>query len=452
MSLNPTIKKDSAGIWWLEWTSDPSAILYDIYMPDSTKHIQAGKLATKSRLGAKKPIQMPKIASVPYPAVVSYETAMDPDAPPPPTPSGIRAGRVGTVFVTGSSTDAMLNGFNDAQWQWARDHWDRIYAFPPYSDRWMGKMPKAWAYQDSYAIYTNQVALHTLAENIDIKMSTGDVPTIKETALDYHLKYASQKELHAAIDPALLLRDSGGRPLYIPWGCSGGSCPQYAADFSSPGWRQMYSDRVKAAATKGYGLFADDVNLDAMKAGDTSGHLVAPVVNGHTWTLSGDWQPRFAEFMQKVRVDNPLVEIVHNSLYWANGPSVDQQIKQADIFCLERGFNDSNYSASQIEGLWSWIDKIHSWGVGAFHLSYASDTKGSLFNLACALMCSNGHDFVSSPSGLMSPSGWQSFLDTDLGDEKVARREISPNIWNRVFDLGEVDVDLNTKTGTITRA
>jgi hypothetical protein len=416
MSLNPRIRQDTNGMWWLDWDADPQAIAYDI-ITSSGAHRQAGKNAITAKLGTAKPNPLPQIASA---RPGTYEVAKDPSAPPPPPPPPPAAGTEGqlsTVFVTGSATDALLNSFTDAQWQWARDHWDRIYVYPPYSDRWLGKMPKAWAYQDSYAIYNP----------------------------------SSYADAH----PDQILRDAGGNKLFIPWGCKNGTCPQYAADFSNPNWRQHYSDQVKAAASKGYGLYADDVNLDAMKASDGSGTYKQPVVGGKAWQLP-DWQREFATFMEKVATDNPSIERVHNALWWAGSDGqnadVQRQIKSCNVFSFERGFNDPNYrkDLSQLTRLFNFIDLIHSWGVAAYHLSYATDTQGAMFNLACALMCSNGHDYVSGPAALMAPSSWWAGYQTNLGAAKGPRTQVSTGVWERPFEHGVVRADGPAGTGTIT--
>lgn len=80
--LNPRLEKQS-GVWWLVWDADTQALAYDILLPDTGKHVQAGKLATRSKLGSSKPVKMPLITAA-HGGV--YETAADPDAPPPPPP------------------------------------------------------------------------------------------------------------------------------------------------------------------------------------------------------------------------------------------------------------------------------------------------------------------------------------------------------------------------------
>jgi hypothetical protein len=41
-------------------------------------------------------------------------------------------------------------------------------------------------------------------------------------------------------------KDASGNFLYIPYAC-GGTCPQYAADISSPRWRSYWVSQVTAA-------------------------------------------------------------------------------------------------------------------------------------------------------------------------------------------------------------
>ena len=497
--LNATYGPDGTGVWWLNWTPDPAAAGgYDILLPDGS-HVTASPGTSSYRLGTK-PAAAPKIRTLggyeiavevtpgltvtqtitdgqtitvpitweakPSAAVTKVDFYIDGakkwqenispyvfngdgnklnpaaysngphtfEAWAYPTsgaaPAKVKAvatvqntahdGRVSVAFVTGAGTDALLNSFTDADWAWVRAHWQRIYVFPPYSDRWLGKMPPAWAYQDAYAIYNPS-------------------------------EYANQH-------PDQIFKSASGVKLSIPWG--GPPPPQYAADFSNPNWRQNYSDRVKAAATKSYGLYADDVNLDAMKATDgrrdAAGNyiLVAPVVGGKVWTLGADWQPQFAAFMQKVKADNPQIERVHNALWWAGNDgavqAVQDQIKAATHFSFERGFNDSNYNLSQFTRLFAFIDKIHSWGVAAYHLSYDTTLEGAKFNLGCALLCSNGTDYVSSPAAMLAPKTYQPMFDTDLGSAPNPRYQTgTAGILQRDFTKGVLVVNLNTRRATI---
>jgi hypothetical protein len=90
MALNPKIRQDTNGVWWLEWTPDAQAVIYDIVL-GTGKHVQAGRLATSSKLGGTKPTVMPAIASC-HAGV--YEIAVDPTTPPPPPPPPPEPGMV----------------------------------------------------------------------------------------------------------------------------------------------------------------------------------------------------------------------------------------------------------------------------------------------------------------------------------------------------------------------
>ena len=75
----------------------------------------------------------------------------------------------------------------------------RLNTYTPYFDNKLSWMPNALVYIDSYAIYTNSPV--------------------------------------ASAHPEWILKDQAGNSLYIPWGCSNGSCPQYAADIANPSSR-----------------------------------------------------------------------------------------------------------------------------------------------------------------------------------------------------------------------
>ena len=74
----------------------------------------------------------------------------------------------------------------------------------------------------------------------------------------------------------LVLRDAGGRRLYVPFGCRRGTCPQYAADIGNPAFRAHWIAEAGETLSQGYkGLFVDDVNME-FRVGNGSGTEVAP--------------------------------------------------------------------------------------------------------------------------------------------------------------------------------
>ena len=84
----------------------------------------------------------------------------------------------------------------------------RMLVFSPYFDSRLSWYPNGWVYKDLYAIGVG----------------------------------SSMASAH----PDWILRDSAGQALYIPFACSGGTCPQYAGDVGSPAFR---SSSLMAAAS-----------------------------------------------------------------------------------------------------------------------------------------------------------------------------------------------------------
>src|SRR5262249_11264916 len=81
-----------------------------------------------------------------------------------------------------------------------------------------------WAYQDAYAIYFNS-------------------PEATQ-----HFDW--------------IFKDANGNKLWIQFGCSGGSCTQYAADIGNLGFFAWWIANAQARVAAGYkGLFIDDVNM-----------------------------------------------------------------------------------------------------------------------------------------------------------------------------------------------
>jgi hypothetical protein len=148
----------------------------------------------------------------------------------------------GTVrFAKGaeSSFDVYTQNPSAAQKAFMTSHYWRMRTYSPYFNSRLSWFPNAWVYRDSQAIY-NPSSLATQ-------------------------------------HPDWILKDRNGNKLYIQFGCSGGTCPQYAADNSNPDFRADWIAGAKAQLAAGYkGLFVDDVNMVA-RTGNGSGAYVAPV-------------------------------------------------------------------------------------------------------------------------------------------------------------------------------
>ena len=242
-------------------------------------------------------------------------------------------------------------------------------------------VPKAWAYENAYAIYPGQEGAQA----------------------------------------QYILKDGQGRRLYIPYNCHDGACSQYAADIGDPGWRRHFIDRAKARIARGYkGIFVDDVNL-AFKVSDGNGNWVTPMDprTGQTMTHT-NWQRYFAEFMEQLRAELPeSAEIVHNQVYFDVGlssPYVRRAIDAATHIEVERGVNDTGITSGSgtfgFETVMAWVDYTHSRGKNVVYDVQAD--WGREYALATYFLTSNGKDGLGMDLGGL-PDNWWSGYDSDLG-------------------------------------
>lgn len=331
-----------------------------------------------------------------------------------------------------------------AQKDWMNQHWQRAIIYVDQIAAWM---LGGWGYVDVLAIYTNSVSVaraHLAVRAVD----AAPLPTPNEEALRIHSEHlvaGKTSPLAAssvtAIDPSWILRDAAGNRLTFY------SSVQYLADPGNPAYQDYRAQQIAAMPGRHYaGVHCDDVNLDRV----SNSNAINPRT-GQPYTLP-DWQRDMANMMTKIRAAAKAAradfEILHNSLWWASGADVDRCIKQADVFELERGFNDPNYSAGSIQTVWAFVDKLHSWGVAANHLSETSGQQAAHFNLACALLCSNGRDFHYGNSG-WQPDAWDPVFDRDYGAASGPRQQTGTSTWARSFQGGTVTADLAAKTATL---
>jgi hypothetical protein len=325
-----------------------------------------------------------------------------------PAPAADPEGRVHFAQVANSSFDTFTQNPTQAQKDWMRAHYWRMLTYAPYFDSRLAWFPDAWVYKDLYAIYTGS----TLATS----------------------------------HPEWILRDASGNKLYIPYGCSGGTCPQYAADVGNPAFRANWIQEATATLGKGYrGLFVDDVNMLISRIGNGSGTAVAPIDprTGRTMT-EADWRRYMAEMVEQVRTAFPAKEIVHNALWFAGtaDPSVQRELLAADIVCLERGVNDSGlvggtgtYGFDTFLGL---VDWLHAHGRAVYWLPGVSTNAAREYGLAAYFLMNAGGDSIGNDPGTGdTPSDWWSGYDTSLGAARGGR-----STWNgllrRDFDGGMV--------------
>jgi len=326
-------------------------------------------------------------------------------------------GHVNFFKQSGASDDPYTTNPSSAAISFMNSHWVRLLTYCGYwnSGNKLSWFSNAWSYLDSYAIYSD--------------------PT--------NTMYAQLIAHH----PNWVLRDSSGNPLYIPWDCSGGTCPQYAANITDPnGFRAWWISQAQALFTQSppfKGIFIDDVNLDLSRVSDGNGNPVTPIdPNTGALMTNTAWRTYFADFMAQVRAALPDIEIVHNSLWfldWTDS-NIQREIQAADWINSERGVNDSGLTGGT--GYWSldrllrFVDNVHSNGKGVVldgEVPLSATDPAREYSVANYLLISTGRDLVGDMSE--TPTNWWPGFDTDLGSA-LGPRYVWQALWRRDFAGG----------------
>jgi hypothetical protein len=317
-------------------------------------------------------------------------------------------GKVRFYNIAGPSFDVYSADPSRSEAQWMREHYLRMQTYQGYFDSRLSWYPDAWVYKDSYAIKPD---------------------------------WAIFSE-----HPEWVLRDADDNHLFIPWGCSNGSCPQYAGDFGNPAFRSNWIDEAERALDLGYkGLWVDDVNLE-WRVSDGDGNLTFPTDprTGQVMTTA-NWRRYFAEFMEEIRAAFPEIEIAHNSIWYA-GPLDDiyiqRQIQAADYYNFERGATDRGLTLGSgqfgFKTFLNYVDFVHTLGTSAVLMDYAKTEVQREFGLAAWLLTNDGTDlFSNSRIEWVAPNNWWHGYDVNLG-LAVADRSESGSLIIREFECGIV--------------
>ncbi len=330
----------------------------------------------------------------------------------------VTQGAIGTVRyfqLAGPNWDPYTSSTDPNMQLMIRNNVARMGTYTPYFDSKLSWMPRTYVYFDSYAIYTNSAL--------------------------------------ATQHPEWILKDSLGNKLYIPWGCSGGTCPQYAGDISNPAFRAWQVSQVQTtlkgngSTPYGYlGLWFDDVNL-TLTVGNGNGNFVAPI-DTHTRQpmTQANWQLYFAQYLELVRNSLPWgTEILHNTQWGAgnaSNTSIRREMAAANLVNLERGFGDPGITGGT--GQWSlnnlmlFIDSVHSVGSGVVIEDYY--LANQMYSLSCYFLIQNGDDDYFGINE-QTPGNWPASLYTiNLGAATDARHKWL-NLWRRDFANGFVLVN-----------
>jgi hypothetical protein len=329
------------------------------------------------------------------------------------------SGIVHTYITTSSTFDVFTDSPSPAQRQWFEDNAWRMLVYSPYFDHRLSWYPNGWVYLDLYAIYVGSPV--------------------------------------AAQHPDWILRDQKGNPLYIPYDCSGGTCPQYAGDVTNADFRAYQIAQAASYLGIGYrGLWLDDVNLE-FRVSNGSGNEVAPIdpQTGQQMSLT-NWEGYISAFTAQFRAAFPNWEIVHNVIWYAGGsagtkdPSVKTEINAADYLNLERGVVDPGLTGGtgqySFTAFLAYIDSVHQLGRGVV----LDNSPGQIdYALASYFLISDGSDGFGSQG--LTPDTWPASFSIDLG-APVGPRGAWNGLLYRLFANGMVLVNPPSSPRVIVRA
>jgi hypothetical protein len=304
------------------------------------------------------------------------------------------AGTPKFVLRMGPEFNHFVEGPTPSFVSWMNQNFWRTEVFSPYFDNKTSWYPHGWVYRDLYAIY----------------------PTSHE----------------AAEHPEWILRGANGEPMYIPWGCANGTCPQYAADVADPSFRHAWIAEAKAEVEKGYaGIWLDDVNLE-FRVGNGNGEQTAPIDPNTGRAMSETaWREYVDTFLEEIRQALPQTELLENSIWFAGGgerwknPLVQRQIATANYINLERGVNDGGLTGG--DGAWSlktflsFVDSVHAAGKGVIFDGASNTAVGREYSLAAYFLTSTGNDGIG--NGAMTPENWWGAYNENLGAPEGPRSE-----------------------------
>jgi hypothetical protein len=299
-------------------------------------------------------------------------------------------GSAGSIrYAKGAASDFdRYNG--DPGWSsWINSHFWRMRTYTPYFDAKTSAYSGAWAYRDLYGIATGS-----------------------DVARDH---------------PEWILRDGSGNKLFVPWGCSGGTCPLYAFDFGNAQYRSWWIAEATQTMSRGYrGLWIDDVNL-IFRSGNGSGTQVDPVDPRAGGTMTeANWRRTMADFLVQIRAALPSKEIVHNAIWYS--PESDANVvrahRAADYINIERGVNDSGINNGGgmfgYETLLAYIDRRHAEGHAVIFDAYATTDAAREYGLASYFLANNGADGYSNGTG-SAPDDWWTGFNVTLGNASDGR-------------------------------
>jgi hypothetical protein len=212
-----------------------------------------------------------------------------------------------------------------------------------------------------------------------------------------------------------VLRDDRGRRLYIPWGCDGTGCPQYAADPGNPAFRRAWISDAARKLRAGYrGLYVDDASL-AMLTSDASGDRQTPMDPRTGRPMrSRDWRRYVVEFLEQIRSAFP----------------------EAELHAFEDGGLTGGNGPVSFRAFLRHIDAVHRMGRRVVFDGSGTSPAGRELLLSGYLMANEGGDLLSSEERTEPGELWSGFR-LNLGRAR-GDRERWRGVWRRDFAGGTV--------------
>lgn len=323
------------------------------------------------------------------------------------------AGTVNPFVNARTAFDRFTANLNPQMQQFLRDSFPLMLVYTPYFDDKVGWYADGMAYLDLYAIYNDET------------------------------------DQRSKTHPEWLLRDEDGAPLFIPFECEGGTCPQFAADPGDPSYQQHVLDQVRQIEQAGYRrLFVDDVNLP-MRVSDGSGEPVAPVDRRTGEPMTEEqWATYVVELVELIREEFPGLQIAHNVIWFADSPQFSSELQwreigAADYLMIERSFTDPGLVGGTGEfgftSFLTWLEMLHREGRGLIFLDQEATTPAQHeYNIAGYLLVNEGKDVVGTESlELLSPPELWEGYQLDLGAAN-GLYYIWQGLYRRDFERGVV--------------
>lgn len=322
----------------------------------------------------------------------------------------------GTVkfFVDAHSNfDRWTRNPSEDQQAWMRENYFRMQTYSRYFDRRLAWYENAWVYKNSYAIKPSWPVF--------------------------------------AKHPEWVLRDANGTMLYIPWGCSGGRCPQFAGDIGNPDFRNWWIAGARSRIDLGYrGVWIDDVNF-LWRVSNGHGEITRPIDprTQQEMTLQ-DWRRYFVDFLEEIRHALPEAELTVNFVWFAekkHDPFIARAFDAADYVALQRGISDKGIVGGNgkfgFETFLALVDRVHARGK---NVVMKDDDDVSIaarnYELAFYFLINNGGDLIGADGDRhrMNPENFWSGYRINLGAATGGRYRWQ-GLFRRDFECGMVLVN-----------